>query len=148
MSLGGPPKGPGVDVCSKSQQVINQALEKSPDARMVCISSIGVGDHYQHCSLFAKFFASWIIPEALADKHVQEEMVRTLKNWVVVRPGGLLDTPAKGFWHAAEDACGFYPTIPRADVASFVVNECLSSQTWLHRNVALVTQKPGGWMWG
>lgn len=148
VSLGGPPRGPGVDVCSKSQQVINQALEKSPDARMVCISSIGVGDHYQHCSLFAKFFASWIIPEALADKHLQEEMVRTLKNWVVVRPGGLLDTPAKGFWHAAEDACGFYPTIPRADVASFVVNECLSPQTtWLHRNVALVTQKPGGWMW-
>ena len=139
VSLGGPPKGPGVDVCSKSQQAINQALEKSPDARMVCISSIGVGDHYQHCSLFAKFFASWIIPEALADKHLQEEMVRKLKNWVVVRPGGLIDAPAKGYWHAAEDACGFYPTIPRADVASFVVNECLPPQSsWLRRNVALV----------
>ena len=146
VSLGGPPKGPGVDVCSKSQEAINQALEKSPDARVVCISSIGVGDHYQHCSLFAKFFASWIIPEALADKHLQEEMVRKLKNWVVVRPGGLIDAPAKGYWHAAEDACGFYPTIPRADVASFVVNECLPPQSsWLHRNVALVTHKPRGW---
>lgn len=110
-----------------------------PDARMVCISSIGVGDHYQHCSLFAKFFASWIIPEALADKHLQEEMVRKLKNWVVVRPGGLIDAPAKWYWHAAEDACGFYPTIPRADVASFVMNECLPPQSsWLRRNVALV----------
>eukprot|EP00438_Fugacium_kawagutii_P015195 Skav227620 [mRNA] locus=scaffold1141:690532:691658:- [translate_table: standard] len=146
--LGGPPKGPGVDVCSRSQQVINQALEKSPEARMVCISSIGVGDHYQHCSLFAKFFASWIIPEALADKHLQEEMVRKLKNWVVVRPGGLIDSPGKGHWHAAEDACGFYPTIPRADVAAFVVNECLPPHTaWLRRNVALVTEKPRSWFW-
>ena len=48
-------------------------------------------------------------------------MVRTLKNWVVVRPGGLIDGEGKGHWHAAEDACGSYPTIPRADVADFVV---------------------------
>ncbi|CAE7532632.1 mdpK, partial [Symbiodinium sp. CCMP2456] len=142
VSLGGPGKGPGVDVCSQSQKVINEAVGAS-DSRMVCVSSIGVGDHYQHCSLFAKFFASWIIPQALADKHLQEEMVRTLKNWVVVRPGGLIDGEGKGHWHAAEDACGAYPTIPRADVADFVVKECLPpSDQWLRRNVALVTKKP------
>jgi len=142
VSLGGPAKGPGVDVCSQWQKVINEALGES-DSRMICISSIGVGDHYQHCSLFAKFFVSWIIPQALADKHLQEEMVRTLKNWVVVRPGGLIDGEGKGHWHAAEDACGSYPTIPRADVADFVVKECLPpSDQWLRRNVALVTKKP------
>ncbi|CAK9113473.1 Flavin reductase (NADPH) (FR) (Biliverdin reductase B) (BVR-B) (Biliverdin-IX beta-reductase) (Green heme-binding protein) (GHBP) (NADPH-dependent diaphorase) (NADPH-flavin reductase) (FLR) [Durusdinium trenchii] len=148
VSLGGPPRGPGVDVCSTSQRLINEALNSSDGraARVVCISSIGVGDHYQHCSLFAKFFASWIIPEALADKHLQEEMVRSLKNWVVVRPGGLLDSPGLRAWHAAEDACGFYPTIPRADVAAFVVQECLPpEERWLRRNVALVSRKPQGW---
>mmetsp|Transcript_32861 Transcript_32861/g.78666 ORF Transcript_32861/g.78666 Transcript_32861/m.78666 type:complete len:224 (-) Transcript_32861:192-863(-) len=145
VSLGGPSKGPGVDICSSSQRLINQALVNFPETRVICISSIGVGDHYQHCGLFAKFFASWIIPEALADKHIQEEMVRSLKNWVVVRPGGLVDGPGKGHWHAAEDACGAYPTIPRADVAEFVVKECLPpNNAWLLRNVALVTHKPRG----
>ena len=138
-----------MDVCSVSQRLINEALEKTEDgkkARMVCISSIGVGDHYQHCSFFAKFFASWVIPEALADKQIQEEMCRNLENWIVVRPGGLIDAPGLGTYYAAEDACGFYPTIPRADVAAFVVEECLPPEDrWLRRSVALVTHKPSGW---
>lgn len=142
VSLGGPPKGPGVDICSKAQALINEAVNKSkPDAHVICISSIGVGDHYQHCGLFAKFFASWIIPEALADKDKQEQMCREqLKNWTIVRPGGLIDKPAKGVWRAAPDVCGFYPTIPRADVADFVVKECMPpANKWLHQSVALVT---------
>merc|ERR1712107_661349 len=70
VSLGGPTKGPGVDICSKAQVLINQAvLSMSPQPLVILVSSIGVGDHYQHCSLFAKFFASCIIPQAIADKN-------------------------------------------------------------------------------
>ena len=46
---------------------------KHPETRNPAAPTLQVGDHYQHCSLFAKFFASWIIPQALADKHLQEE---------------------------------------------------------------------------
>lgn len=146
VSLGGPPKGPGVDICSKAQELINSSVNRgSPEAHVIVISSIGVGDHFQHCGLFAKFFASYIIPEALADKDKQERMCREqVKNWTIVRPGGLVDKPESGVWDARPEACGAYPTIPREDVAGFILKECLApSNQWLRRSVALVS--PSFW---
>mmetsp|Transcript_36596 Transcript_36596/g.97579 ORF Transcript_36596/g.97579 Transcript_36596/m.97579 type:complete len:213 (-) Transcript_36596:165-803(-) len=142
VSLGGPAKGPGVDICSKAQALINQAvLSMSPQPLVILVSSIGVGDHYQHCSLFAKFFASYIIPQALADKKIQEDLARSLENWIIVRPGGLVDTPSTGRWTAAHDACTCFPRIPRADVAKFLIEECIEKgkgSPWFNRTPALV----------
>jgi uncharacterized protein YbjT (DUF2867 family) len=142
VTLGGPTKGPGVDICSAAQVLINEAVNRTnPDAHLICISSIGVGDHYQHCGIFAKLFASYVIPDALRDKDKQERLCREqLKNWTIVRPGGLVDEPGTGKWLAAIDACGWYPVIPRADVAAFVVSQCMPpTNAWLRQSVALVS---------
>ena len=143
VALGGPPKGPGVDICSKAQAVINAAVLGAHDHPLVVVvSSIGVGDHYAHCSLFAKAFASLLIPEALRDKDVQERSVReALTHWIVVRPGGLTDGPATGSWTAAPDACGWFPAIAREDLAQFLLAECVEpglASRWLGKNVAVV----------
>merc|ERR1712107_307300 len=103
VSLGGPTKGPGVDICSKAQVLINQAvLSMSPQPLLILVSSIGVGDHYQHCSLFSKFFASCIIPQAIADKKIQEDLAlwRTGSSYVLV-----------GLWTPRAPADGLRPTM-------------------------------------
>ena len=41
VSLGGPAKGPGVDICSRSQGLVNAAVNKSnPDAHVICRMAI------------------------------------------------------------------------------------------------------------
>ena len=61
----------------------------------------------------------------------------------MVRPGGLVDGQGKGSWHAAEDACGIYPTIPRADVADFVVKACSPSFFSFGRGPTCQAKIPG-----
>lgn len=142
VTLGGRPKGPGWNICSRAQPFINHALMKEcPAARMVVVSSIGVGDHYKHLSLPGWFFAYWVIWDALQDKLKQENSVKDdIKNWVIVRPGGLTDKPGKAKWTAAPDACSFSTMIPREDVAAFIVQECLpGSDQWLNKAVAVVS---------
>ena len=108
----------------------------------------GCDDHlkstaWSACSLFAKAFASLVIPDALKDKDRQERSVREqLAHWIIVRPGGLVDGVGKGAWTARPDACGFYPTITREDVAHFLVDECIAtgkSSRWYQQSVALVS---------
>ena len=142
VSLGGPARGPGVDVCSTAQALINTRLAAmDPQPLCVVVSSIGVGDHYQHCSLFAKAFASFVIPEALEDKDKQERSARDqLEKWIVLRPGGLVDGPVAHSWKVGEDVCGFYPKISRETLAEFIVAECIQPDShWLRRSVAVVS---------
>ena len=101
--------------------------------------------------MLAKFVSAWIIPDALTDfgrgssdlsRSAVENMVKEeLKDWIVVRPGGLVDDKAKGKWRTGEELCSFYPKIAREDVASFVATECVApgrSSKWRHKSVAVM----------
>lgn len=126
-------------VCSTGQRVINDAIaEVNPGVRVVTVTSMGVGDSYPHLSFLTKQFVDWVINAPIQDKNKQEAMITSeLKNWVLVRPGGLNNGEATGKINAGFDIGS--GTISRADVAQFILNECLAEDTkWLNKAVTIV----------
>eukprot|EP00457_Paulinella_chromatophora_P003817 gb/GEZN01003825.1/.p1 GENE.gb/GEZN01003825.1/~~gb/GEZN01003825.1/.p1 ORF type:complete len:221 (+),score=37.54 gb/GEZN01003825.1/:25-663(+) len=136
VSLGSTKTNP--KICSEAQPVINKALNASnPNARMVVVSSLGVGSSYEHCSFLTKIFVNLMISGPVADKCIQEAAVeKDIKNYVLVRPGGLQNTPGTGKWLAAPDVSG--GMIPREDVAKFIVQEALGTDKWKNKGVTVV----------
>eukprot|EP00808_Paulinella_micropora_P014137 g67996.t1 len=137
VSLGGRRENP--KICSEAQAVINKSANKyAPNARMVVVTSLGVRESYDHCSFFTKALVNTIISAAIADKCIQEALVeKEIKNFVFVRPGGLVDGPGNGKWQASPTVSG--GRIPREDVAAFILKEALCSDKWLKKGVSVVS---------
>jgi len=139
VSLGG--RGKGSTICSTAQPVIDKALnDTDPDMRMVVVSSMAVGDSYWDVTWLTRRFADLVLASAIADKNLQERsVIKDTTNWVIVRPVGLSDgaltKTAQGGPHAAPAAS---KTIPRADVAHFILTQCLSGQDEWKRNPVTV----------
>jgi putative NADH-flavin reductase len=129
VSLGGREKGS--TICSTAQPVIDKALnDTNPDMRLVVVTSMACGDSYYDVTWATRRFADLIIAPAIKDKNLQERsVIKDTTNWVIVRPAGLSDGEltgtAQGSPHAAPAA---FKTIPRADVADFILKQCLSGQ--------------------
>lgn len=141
VSLGGEING---KVCSQGQKVINDAInEVNPDLRVVTVTSLGCGDSYAKLSFITKQFVDWVIWNAIQDKNIQEASIAAdLKNWVVVRPGGLTDGEQTQKINAGFEISG--GRISRADVAYFILEECLAEETkWKNKNVTLVAESSG-----
>jgi len=129
VSLGG--RGKGSTICSTAQPIINKALnDTDPNMRMVCVTSMGVGDSYWDVTWATRRVVDFILKSAIADKNLQERsVIKDTTNWVLVRPVGLSDgeltKTAQADPHGAPSAS---KTIPRADVAHFILSQCLSGQ--------------------
>ena len=139
VSLGG--RGKGDTICSTAQPVINKALnDTDPNMRMVVVTSMAIGDSYHDVTWATRRFADWILGPVVKDKNLQERsVIRDTINWVIVRPAGLNNGPMTGteeFGPHAAPAAG--KTIPRADVAHFILNKCLSGQDEWKRNPVTV----------
>eukprot|EP00457_Paulinella_chromatophora_P005485 gb/GEZN01005502.1/.p1 GENE.gb/GEZN01005502.1/~~gb/GEZN01005502.1/.p1 ORF type:complete len:439 (+),score=63.45 gb/GEZN01005502.1/:23-1339(+) len=131
--------GSEVNICSQAQPIINRAVNKiCPDARMVVVTSLGVGSSYKYCSFATKAIVNTVLRQAIADKNLQEEMVtKEIKNYIFVRPVlGLNRNAGTGRWKAAEDVEG--GNLPREDLASFVVQDALNTAKWLKKGVTVV----------
>ena len=61
-------------------------------------------------------------------------------DWTVVRPGILTNHAPRGRWRVADDGSIVGGTIPRADVASFMLHE-LRARDWIHAAPTIVTQR-------
>lgn len=113
-----------------------QAMEKTGVRRLICLSSLGVGESRANLSFFTKYV---IVPvflrHAFADHERQEAVVKESSlDWTIVRPPHLKDGPRTG-----EYRHGFPTTdkdiegkISRADVADFMVKE-LTDATYLRQ---------------
>lgn len=108
--------------------------------RLVCASTLGVGDSYPALNFFWKWIMfGLLLREAFADHHEQEDAIRESGlDWVIVRPGAYTDGPATGVYNT-----GFAPAeknialkISRADVARFMLEQ-LNGTTWLRRTPGL-----------
>jgi uncharacterized protein YbjT (DUF2867 family) len=106
---------------------IVQAMEKTGVERLICLSSLGVGDSRANLGFFTKHVLVGVfLRHAFADHERQEAVVRqsSLK-WTIVRPPHLKDAPrTRVYLH------GFAPTdrdikewISRADVADFMLKQ-------------------------
>lgn len=113
---------------------IVSAMEKTGVRRLVCLSSLGVGDSRGNLSFFTKYVIVGIfLRHAFADHERQEAIVRgSSLDWTIVRPPHLKDGPRTGSYShgfAATDR-QIEGTISRADVADFMLKQ-LTEKTYL-----------------
>ena len=106
---------------------IVEAMQKTGVKRLVCQSSLGVGDSRANLSFFTRFVIVGVfLRHAFADHERQEAVVRhSALDWTIVRPPHLKDGPRTGVYRH-----GFATTdkqirgeISRADVADFILKQ-------------------------
>ncbi len=116
-----------------TRNIVN-AMEKTGVRRLICLSSLGVGDSRGNLSFFTKYVIVGIfLRHAFSDHEHQEAIVRASSlDWTIVRPPHLKDGPRTGTYRhgfAATDR-QIEGNISRADVADFMLKQ-LTERTYL-----------------
>jgi putative NADH-flavin reductase len=115
---------------------IVEAMEKTGVRRLICQSSLGVGDSRANLPFFTKYIiVSVFLRHAFADHERQEAVVKKSSlDWTLVRPPHLTNGPRTGAYRH-----GFTTTdtrikgkISRADVADFMIKQ-LTDDTYIHQ---------------
>ncbi len=115
---------------------IVEAMEKTGVKRLVCQSSLGVGDSRANLPFFTKYIiVAVFLRHAFADHERQEVVVKQSSlDWIIVRPPHLTNGTRTGVYRH-----GFTTTdtrlklkISRADVADFMLKQ-LTDDTYLHQ---------------
>ncbi len=106
---------------------IVQVMQQHGVKRLVCQTTLGIGDSRADLNFFWKYLMFGLILRAIFNDHiVQEAIVKTSGlDWVIARPAAFTDGPATGAYQQ-----GFVPgekkltlKISRADVASFMLQQ-------------------------
>jgi putative NADH-flavin reductase len=119
---------------------IVRAMENTGVKRLICQSTLGVGDSAGNLNFFWKHVMfGWLLKKAFADHVEQEAYVRESDlDWVIVRPAAFTDGPVTGEYKhgfASTDE-GLTLKISRADVAHFILGQ-LEDDTYLRRTPGL-----------
>lgn len=114
-------------ILSEGTMNIVAAMTKCGIRRLVCETSLGVGDSRGRLGALYTFF---LIPLLLyfyfQDKELQEECIKQSSlDWVIVRPAALTNGKQSGAIREGKDVGSLFFThsISRADVASFMLSE-------------------------
>ncbi|MGH6950254.1 MAG: NAD(P)-dependent oxidoreductase [Vitreimonas sp.] len=108
--------------------------------RLIAISTYGVGDSWGQLSLSARILMRVLLWGERADKSAMESAVTaSLLDWTIVRPVNLTDGPPAG-WSLAHVSrrIGLRDTIPRTDVAAFMLAALHDDREMLGRSLILV----------
>jgi putative NADH-flavin reductase len=115
---------------------IVEAMESTGVQRLICLSSLGVGDSRANLPFFTKYvIVSVFLRHAFADHERQEAIVKKSSlDWTIVRPSHLTDGPRTEVYRHG------FPTvdrrikgkISRADVADFMIKQ-LTDDTYFHQ---------------
>ena len=136
-SLGGGRKG---TIRSEGTRNIIRAMEKAGVRRLICQTTLGVGDSQGNLNFFWKYIMFGLLLRPMYADHVsQEDYVRQSRlDWTIVRPGAFTDGERTGKYRH-----GFPSTdkttklkISRADVADFMLKQ-LADDTYLHKTPGL-----------
>jgi putative NADH-flavin reductase len=121
-------------IFSEGTRNVLRAMETHGVPRLVCETSLGIGDGAGRMGLYYTLFViPVILPFYFWDKTRQERMIaRSNVEWVIVRPGVLSNGDKRGKSRHGRDVGSFLLTvrISRADVADFMLNQ-LASDTYL-----------------
>jgi len=118
-------------------QNIIRSMEATGVKRLICQTSLGIGDSWHNLNWFWKTIMFGVLLRPAYEDHVQQEAyVRESKlDWTIVRPGDFIDGPRTGQYRH-----GFSPTdrstklkISRQDVADFILRQ-LFDTTYLRRS--------------
>jgi putative NADH-flavin reductase len=132
VALGAGSKG---QVRSTGTRNVIQAMQRNAVRRLVCLSTLGVGDSRTHLNFFWKYIMfGMLLREAFADHVSQEEhVIRSGLDWTIVRPAAFTDGERTGnFRHGfPATAKALKLRISRADVADFVLTQ-LADNRYMH----------------
>ena len=116
---------------------IIQAMEKTGVRRLICQSTLGVGDSWQNLNAFWKYVMfGFLLRPAYVD-HVQQEnhIKQSTLDWTIIRPGAFVDGEVTGqYRHGFSTADrSMKLKISRQDVADFLLRQ-LEDSTYLHKS--------------
>lgn len=119
---------------------IIRAMEKAGVRRLVCQTTLGVGDSRGNLNFFWKHLMFGLLLRPAYEDHVrQEEYVKQSGlDWVIVRPSAFTDGERTGEYRHGfpPNDRSIDPTISRADVADFMLRQ-LTDDTYLHATPGL-----------
>ncbi len=114
-------------ILSEGTRHILRTMETHGVARLVCETSLGIGDSAGRMGLYYTFLViPVVLPFYFWDKTRQERLIaESGVEWVIVRPGVLTDGPRRERYRQGRRIGGFIGTvrISRADVAGFMLNQ-------------------------
>jgi putative NADH-flavin reductase len=121
-------------ILSEGTRNILRAMEAQGVRRLVCQTSLGIGDSAGRLGAFyTLFIIPVILPLYFWDKARQERIIAASRvEWVIVRPGALTNGEKRGRSRHSQRIGSLFLTvrISRADVAEFMLNQ-LASDTYL-----------------
>lgn len=127
-------------VRSAGTRHVIEAMERHGVRRLVCQSTLGVGDSHALLNFFWKHIMfGLLLREAFADHEAQEALVRQSDlDWTIVRPAAFTDGPATGAYKHGSPLTDTNLTlkISRADVADFMLRQ-LSGDAYLRQSPGL-----------
>jgi nucleoside-diphosphate-sugar epimerase len=121
-------------ILSDGTRNVLRAMEAHGVRRLVCETSLGIGDSAGRMGLYYSLFVvPVILPFYYWDKTRQERAIAaSAAEWVIVRPAVLTNGPKRGQTEHGLDVGSYVVTrtISRADVADFMLNQ-LVADTYL-----------------
>lgn len=118
-------------------RAILQAMRSQGVRRLIVVTSIGVGDSKDQVPMFFKVLMKTALRKVMAAKEEQERLVKESGlDWVIVRPGGLIDGPPTGQYRHGLDKSIIAGQVRRSDVAAFVLQQ-LTDDTYLRQTPAI-----------
>jgi uncharacterized protein YbjT (DUF2867 family) len=118
-------KSPGTPLTDMTRHLVS-AMKKYGPARLVVMSSLGVGDSDGQGNLLVKFVTSRILKHVLVDKASQEVVLQESGlDWTVLRPPRLIDSPTRKpyrLWQGTARPRGTRWRIGTLDAASEMLN--------------------------
>lgn len=123
-------------VRSEGTHNIVRAMDRVGVRRLVCLSSIGIGDSRDMLPFHYKYLlVPLLLRQGFAEHELQERCVKgSQTEWIIVRPGAFVDGNRTGTYRhglAIPDRT-IQAKISRADVAEFALKQ-LADRTYLHK---------------
>lgn len=119
-------------ILSQGTRNILRAMENHGVPRLVCMTSLGIGDSVGRMGLYYTFFViPLILPFYFWDKTRQERIIAASRvGWVIVRPGSLTNGARRGHYRHGRRVGNLLWTvrISRADVAEFMLDQIESDR--------------------
>ena len=122
-------------ILSEGTKNIIKAMERHNVKRLICETSLGLGNSIGRMGIYYTFFViPFILPFYFWDKRRQEKIIRASSlDWTIIRPGALNNRRARGkYKHGSKIGNWIYTVgISRSDVADFMLNQ-IEDDTYLH----------------
>lgn len=122
-------------ILSQGTRNIIRAMQDHNVSRLICETSLGIGDSAGRMGLYYTFFVvPLILPFYYWDKTRQEQLVaKSAVNWIIVRPAAFTKGNKRGqYQHGFQSGSRLLtPRISRAEAAEFMLDQ-LGSNAYLY----------------